>query len=94
MDKIVTVGEVRADVYQEQTPSEVDLQFTARPSGDDAQLVRNGEPQRPEVRPELAAVVQHHERAQPLPHVMQVIGLQERRRPRLASAGRPPAGSM
>ena len=35
-----------------------------------------------------AAVVQHHDRAQPLPHVMQVIGLRERRRPRLASATR------
>lgn len=50
--------------------------------------------QRPQVRPELAGVVQHHDRAQPLPHVMQVIGLRERRRPRLASAGRRPAGSM
>jgi fructokinase len=31
--KIVTLGEVVADVYQEQTPSEVELQFTARPGG-------------------------------------------------------------
>jgi len=31
--KIVTSGEVVADVYQEQTPSEVELQFTARPGG-------------------------------------------------------------
>jgi hypothetical protein len=29
-----------ADVYQEQTPSEVELQFTARPGGDDTQIVR------------------------------------------------------
>ena len=57
-------------------------------------VVRDGEPQRPQVRPELDAVVQHHDRAQPLPHVMQVIGLRERRRPRLASAGRRQAGSM
>jgi hypothetical protein len=34
--KIVTLGEVVADVYQEQTPSEMELQFTARPGGDDA----------------------------------------------------------
>ena len=33
MDEIVTLGEVVADVYQEQTPSEVELQFTARPGG-------------------------------------------------------------
>ena len=33
MGKIVTLGEVVADVYQEQTPSEVELQFTARPGG-------------------------------------------------------------
>jgi fructokinase len=31
--KIVTLGEVVADVYEEQTPSEVELQFTARPGG-------------------------------------------------------------
>jgi fructokinase len=31
--KIVTLGEVVADVYQEQTSSEVELQFTARPGG-------------------------------------------------------------
>jgi fructokinase len=31
--KIVTLGEVVADVYQEQTPSEIELQFTARPGG-------------------------------------------------------------
>jgi fructokinase len=31
--KIVTLGEVVADVYQEQTPSEVELRFTARPGG-------------------------------------------------------------
>ena len=42
-------------------------------------VVRDGEPQRPEVRLELAAVMQHHDRAQPLPHVMQVIGPRERR---------------
>lgn len=29
-----------ADVYQEQTPSEVGLQFTARSGGDDTQAVR------------------------------------------------------
>ena len=40
MGKIVTLGEVVADVYQEQTPSEIELQFTARPGGDDAQVVR------------------------------------------------------
>ena len=33
MGKIVTLGEVVADVYEEQTPSEVELQFTARPGG-------------------------------------------------------------
>jgi fructokinase len=31
--KIVTLGEVVADVYEELTPSEVELQFTARPGG-------------------------------------------------------------
>jgi fructokinase len=31
--KIVTLGEVVADVYEEQTPSEVELQFTAHPGG-------------------------------------------------------------
>jgi fructokinase len=31
--KIVTLGEVVADVYREQGPSEVELQFTARPGG-------------------------------------------------------------
>jgi fructokinase len=31
--KIVTLGEVVADVYREQAPSEVELQFTARPGG-------------------------------------------------------------
>jgi hypothetical protein len=35
--KIVTLGEVVADVYEEDTPSEVELQFTVRPGGDDAQ---------------------------------------------------------
>ena len=39
MGEIVTL--VRgADVYHEQTPSEVELQFTARPGGDDTQVVR------------------------------------------------------
>ncbi|MGZ6650994.1 MAG: carbohydrate kinase family protein [Solirubrobacteraceae bacterium] len=33
LGKIVTLGEVVADVYQEQTPSDVELQFTARPGG-------------------------------------------------------------
>ena len=33
MGKIVTLGEVVADVYEEQTRSEVELQFTARPGG-------------------------------------------------------------
>jgi len=33
--KIVTLGEVVADLYEEQTPSEIELQFTARPGGDD-----------------------------------------------------------
>ncbi len=33
MGKIVTLGEVVADVYQEQSPNEVELQFTARPGG-------------------------------------------------------------
>ena len=33
MGKIVTVGEVVADVYQDETPSEVELRFTARPGG-------------------------------------------------------------
>ena len=33
MGKIGTLGEVVADVYEEQTPSEVELQFTARPGG-------------------------------------------------------------
>ena len=33
MGKIVTLGEVVADVYQEQVASEVELQFTARPGG-------------------------------------------------------------
>jgi hypothetical protein len=46
MGKIVTLGEVVADVYQEQTPSEVELQFTARPGGDDAQVVRGYSPRR------------------------------------------------
>ncbi|MGH2882682.1 MAG: hypothetical protein ACRDPA_08315, partial [Solirubrobacteraceae bacterium] len=36
MGKIVALGEVVADVYQEQTPSVVELQFMARPGGDDA----------------------------------------------------------
>ena len=40
MGKIVTLGEVVADVYEEHTPSEVELQFTVRPGGDDAQVVR------------------------------------------------------
>jgi fructokinase len=31
--KIVTLGEVVADVYEEQTPSAVELQFTAHPGG-------------------------------------------------------------
>jgi fructokinase len=31
--KIVSLGEVVADVYLEQTPSDVELQFTARPGG-------------------------------------------------------------
>jgi fructokinase len=31
--KIVTLGEVVADVYRERTPSEVELPFTARPGG-------------------------------------------------------------
>ena len=39
MGKIVTLGEVVADLYEEQTPSEIELQFTARPGGDDAQVV-------------------------------------------------------
>jgi fructokinase len=33
LGKIVTLGEVVADVYQEQSSSEVELQFTARPGG-------------------------------------------------------------
>lgn len=33
MGKIVTLGEVVADVYREDTPSEVELPFTARPGG-------------------------------------------------------------
>ena len=33
MGKIVTLGEVVADVYEEQTPSEVELKFTAHPGG-------------------------------------------------------------
>lgn len=33
MGKIVTLREVVADVYQDQSPSEVELQFTARPGG-------------------------------------------------------------
>lgn len=33
MGKIVTLGEVVADVYREQAPSEVELPFTARPGG-------------------------------------------------------------
>ena len=40
MGKIVTLGEVVADVYEEHTPSEVELQFTVRPGGDDAPVVR------------------------------------------------------
>jgi hypothetical protein len=32
--KIVTLGEVVADVCEEQTPSQIELQFTARPGGD------------------------------------------------------------
>ena len=40
MGKIVALGEVVANVYQEQPPSEVELQFTARPGGDDTQVVR------------------------------------------------------
>ncbi|HEX7253974.1 MAG TPA: hypothetical protein VF376_13915, partial [Thermoanaerobaculia bacterium] len=35
-----------ADVCQEQTASEVKLQFTARPGGDDAQVVRGNSPRR------------------------------------------------
>jgi hypothetical protein len=44
--KIVTLGEVVADAYEEQTPSEVELQFTARQGGDDAQVVRGYFPRR------------------------------------------------
>ena len=33
MGKIVTLGEVVADVYREQAPSDVELPFTARPGG-------------------------------------------------------------
>src|ERR671916_2681118 len=33
MGKIVTLGEVVADVYREKSPSEVELPFTARPGG-------------------------------------------------------------
>jgi fructokinase len=33
MGKIVTLGEVVADVYREEAPSEVELPFTARPGG-------------------------------------------------------------
>jgi hypothetical protein len=57
-------------------------------------LVGDGRRERTEACAQLAAIVEHHDRAQPLPHVMQVIELRERRRPRLASAGRRPAGSM
>jgi fructokinase len=31
--KIVTLGEVVADVYREEAPSEVEMPFTARPGG-------------------------------------------------------------
>ena len=41
MGKIVTLGEVVADVYQEQTPSAVERQLTARRGGDGAQVVRS-----------------------------------------------------
>jgi hypothetical protein len=42
---LTTVGKIvtfvrGADVYQEHAPSEVELQFTARPGGDDTQVVR------------------------------------------------------
>jgi hypothetical protein len=57
-------------------------------------VVGDGRRERTEACGQLAAIVEHHDGAQPLPHVMQVIGLRERRRPRLASAGRHPAGSM
>ena len=33
MGKIVTLGEVVADVYREDAPSAVELPFTARPGG-------------------------------------------------------------
>ena len=33
MGKIVTLGEVVADVYREEMPSEVEMPFTARPGG-------------------------------------------------------------
>ena len=39
MGKIVTLGEVVADAYEEQTVR-MELQFKARPGGDDAQVVR------------------------------------------------------
>ena len=94
--KIVTLGEVVADVYQEQTPSEVELQFTARPGGEvllAGRVVRDGEPQGPGVRPgppRSCSIMTEPIRRR----IMQVIALRERRRPRLASVGRRPAGSM
>ena len=38
MGKIVTLGEVVADVYREEMPSEVELPFTARPAGASANV--------------------------------------------------------
>lgn len=38
MSKIVTLGEVVADVYRENAPSEVELPFTARPGGASANV--------------------------------------------------------
>ena len=40
MGKIVTLGEVVADAYEEQTPSEWSSSSKARPGGDDTQVVR------------------------------------------------------
>ena len=40
MGKIVTLGEVVADAYEEQTPSEWSSSSKPAPGGDDAQVVR------------------------------------------------------
>ena len=42
MGKIVTLGEVVADVYREEMPSEVELPFTARPGGAPANVAVAG----------------------------------------------------